>query len=106
MPGTKLEFPQNHADRYKARIRFETLIVDPISVGSIMNAHASNSTDPANYGAVAPEGFTKFLDLGGSFSNKIQFNDTELLRNQVKRRSGETCHLYMPPSIQIQDGVS
>tara|TARA_Y100000389_G_scaffold67568_1_gene63926 strand:+ start:18788 stop:19813 length:1026 start_codon:yes stop_codon:yes gene_type:complete len=105
MPGNRLEFPIHERDRYKARIRFETLVIDPIEVGSVINAHAANSTDASNFGAIAPEEFQNFLDLGGSFSQKLSFNTKEMLKRQVKRRSGETCHLYMPPSIQIQDGV-
>jgi len=105
MPGNKLEFPIHERDRYKARIRFETLDIDPIEVGSVINAHAANSTDKRT--GIGPSGFLSADALSRAFQEKGQlFNTKEILKKQVKRRTGETCHLYMPPSIQIQDGVS
>tara|TARA_R100000541_G_scaffold1902_2_gene7024 strand:+ start:3879 stop:4901 length:1023 start_codon:yes stop_codon:yes gene_type:complete len=104
MPGNRLEFPIHERDRYKARIRFETLVIDPIEVGSVINAHAANSTDKRM--GIGPSGLLSADALSRAFQEKGQlFNTKEILKKQVKRRSGETCHLYMPPSIQIQDGV-
>jgi|TARA_R110000822_G_scaffold35982_2_gene101301 hypothetical protein len=113
MPTKKLEFPIHDTDRYRARIKFQTVEVIPISVGSVRDAFNSNTTDAALAGN-SELGGTNTLDLGQKlerksiikkFAEATAASGNNILKKQQKRLTNESCTLYLPPSIQIQDGV-
>ena len=81
------KFPLKDQNDYKARVYFTTIIEEPPSIDT--SAFSSEMSD-------------------ASFTNSLQ-NLTDSVTARIsggKRFKGDTVKLYLPPAIQVQDGVN
>jgi hypothetical protein len=119
----RVKFPiENQAD-YKAFIKFQPIITDPPALGNDfakLGELVKNSTDKimgviAGTNAVdTAAGFNAGRDdgnLGSPAGNNVSPNGdngvgNNLLKNSKKRNSQNSCVMYMPSSLNFQDGVN
>ena len=81
------KFPLKDQNDYKARVYFTTIIEEPPTIDT--SAFTSEMSDAS---------FTNTLsNLKESFTARISGG---------KRFKGDTVKLYLPPAIQVQDGVN
>jgi len=94
-----LQFPILDQDKYKGRIKFDVYETIPpdISQRSInaMRRLLGSSDNEINGNG------------GGNLSPRLDGKDEPFLLNSSRvRRTGNSCSIYLPQSIQISDGVS
>ena len=88
----KYKFPLESQDDYKGVIYFTTLIETPPSI----NASAFQQIQGVNEDGSANGIFDWAVDLGDLVTSNVSAGYVSM---------GETVQLYLPPAIQIQDGV-
>lgn len=113
----RVKFPiENQAD-YKAFIKFQPVITDPPALGNDfkkLGELVKNSTDKIFdiFDVISGQTAANIGDNYGIFgrnnvspANEIGVGNN-LLKNSKKRNSQNSCVMYMPSSLNFQDGVN
>ena len=108
MPGLA-SFPLENADKYKGQIRFVPIVTIPPKINEKIKSssdEASNSSDGGIAGGVTRGG--RFGDGSrGNGGESLSTNRGSIIgKTQEVPRFDEQIVLYMPPSVQIFDGVN
>jgi hypothetical protein len=88
----RLSFPIHDRDKLKGSILFQPYQQIPPSIDT-SKAEVQNSTDVAN-------------DAGGNIKKLTTILSTSKITAGQEVPLGESCVLYLPPSIAVQDGVN